>query len=169
MYALTDDLARRRILYRRPLATLPDILVVDVPRRFADPSLPLGRFYPILIETEAERDEIESFLSMTRAAPVAPNILDHRPSRLTAHRITFASYAPPGPAWPFLLLCHWPAAYASLVTDPMMFARDAYTTEMFRTEAALASASRRLMSALGRMGEVSVSMIPPLAVQQGHA
>lgn len=63
---LADTLARRRIVYPRPLPTLPDIVLLDLPPRFRSPSLPLGRYYPAIIETEGEWMEWNDFLRADR-------------------------------------------------------------------------------------------------------
>jgi hypothetical protein len=39
-FRLSDTVAQRRILYRRPIATLPDITILDIPVPFANPTLP---------------------------------------------------------------------------------------------------------------------------------
>jgi len=169
MYALTDDLARRRILYPRPLPTLPDILVIDVPPRFAHASLPLGRFYPILIETEAELLDVEAYLARSRAAPVQPDLLDQRPSQVAVDRIIFAAYAPAGTGWPHVLLCHWPARFVQAAADSAMFARRAYTTEMFDSAEQLTSASTRLLAVLGSGSALAVTLIPPAGPALGQA
>jgi len=168
-YALTKDLAHRRCLYPRALPTLPDVLLIDVPARFASPDLPLGRYYPIVLETEAEVREIEAFLTEVRPVPVTPNIFDFRPSRLTSERITFAICAPPAPDWPHLLLCHWPACYAALAQDPMLFARGAYTIEIFSNEAALNRSCDRLLATLGEGIDISVVPISATTSLGGRA
>ncbi len=169
MYALDHDLAHRRILYSRPLLTLPDILVIDVPPAFAHPSLPLGRFYPILVESGAELREVEDFVTSVRDVPVQPDLLDRRPSRLVCDRIIFAAYAPPESGWPHLLLSHWPAQFVDLASDADVFARGAFTTEMFDTAEQLAHASSRLLAVLGKGCDVAVSIIPPAVNAVGHA
>jgi hypothetical protein len=169
MYVLTDDLARRRILYPRPLPTLPDILVIDVPGRFAHPSLPLGRYYPIIIETVEELAEVEAYLHATRPGPLRPDLLDRRRSAIVVERIVFAAYAPPSDSWPHLLLCHWPPLYPALTADPELFARGAYTTEAFDTLGELASASGTLLDMLGGSNQVAVTLIPAMAGVQGEA
>lgn len=169
MYALNQDLARRRLLYPRPLATLPNILVIDIPERFASASLPLGRFYPIIVETEREQRELDGYLAAPRPEPVVPELLDHRPSQLDAERISIATYDPPAPGWPFVLLCHWSRTYTSIVSDPRLFARGAYTTEMFDTLDALNSASERLLTVLSTGSPVDVMLVPNQARFIGHA
>ncbi len=169
MYALDHDLARRRLLYARPQATLPDVVLIDVPPRYAHPSLPLGRYYPIVVETEAERAELEAFLAAPRDAPVRPDLFDRRPSALVGTRITFAIYPPPFDGWPQLLLCYWPADYAGLADDPELFARGAYTIEAFETAEALSAASSVLLATLGRESDVMVSILPPASGFGGRA
>jgi len=160
MNRLVDTLARRRILYPRPIVTLPDILVIDIPAPFASASLSLGRYYPIMIETGAERRELDAFLAAPREGIVAPDLLDRRASALVATRVMLSIYAPPESGWPFVLLCHWPKAYTAMVADGTdMFARGAYTVEMFETEAALLSTSSALIATLGGRHEVEVSLI----------
>src|SRR3546814_11354014 len=54
---LIDELAANRLYYHRPLATLPDILLIDIPLRFSGGGLALGRYYPVILESLAERSE----------------------------------------------------------------------------------------------------------------
>jgi hypothetical protein len=160
MVRLTDFLARRRCLYPRPIATLPDLLVIDVPVRFAHPSLSLGRYYAIMVETAAEQEEIDGFLAADRDSLVPPSLLDRRPSALTTARITIVEYAPPAPTWPWVLLCHWPRSYASLVpAEADLFARGAYTVEMFEAARSLADAEAMLLATLGQNTSLSVTTI----------
>lgn len=144
-------------------------MVIDVPAAFAHPSLPLGRFYPIIAETEAELAEVERFIAEARPRPVRPDLLDHRASGLVADRIIFAAYTPPAAAWPHLLLCRWPAVFVELAADPDMFARHAYTTEMFDTAEQLADASNTLLSVLGGGSDMNVTLIPPATHAGGRA
>jgi hypothetical protein len=160
MVRLSDTLARRRRLYPRPLATLPDLLVIDVPAPFAHASLSLGRYYGIMIETAAEQEEIEVFLAADRDALGPPSLLDRRPSALTTAHITMVEHAPPAAKWPWVLLCHWPRSYASLVpAEADMFARGAYTVEMFEAAQSLADAAVLLLATLGQNTSVSVTRI----------
>ncbi|WP_342248779.1 hypothetical protein [Sphingomonas sp. OTU376] len=169
MHVLDQDLARRRAFYARPVPTLPDILVINVPARFAGPGLALEHFYPVMIETEREHREFRALLAAERPSPVVPDLLDHRPSQLVARGIVIASYDPPCAGWPFVLLCHWPASYTSMVRDPAIFARGAYTTEMFDTLDALADASARLLSVLGARNALDVHFVPGAAGPVGRA
>src|SRR3546814_1412580 len=87
---------------------MPDILMIDMPAEFRSPSLPLGHYHPILIETVAEQHELEAYLEEECQVPSSPDLLDARPSALPADHITVAHYGPPFENWPFVLLCHWP-------------------------------------------------------------
>jgi len=169
MYALEQDLARRRIVYPRPLATLPDIVLIEVPEPFATASLPLGHYYPIMVETEREQRELDHFLASPRPAPVVPDLLDRRPTQLEAERISIATYDPPASGWPFVLLCHWPRAYSAVVQDPGLFARGAYTTEVFETLDELTIASERILTVLGTGAPVEITLIANQTRSIGHA
>ena len=147
---LVDDLAARRILYGRPLATMPDVQLIDIPAAYASPSLPLGRYYLVILEAEAEYREMEAFLNADRSRLVVPDIFDRLPSALLGDEIVFARYAPPCPGWPWLLLCRWPKEYVTLVPrHGDHFARGAYTSECFGTIEELAEAEQRLFATLG--------------------
>jgi hypothetical protein len=160
---LVDDLAARRILYGRPLATMPDVLLIDIPSGYASPSLPLGRFYPVIIETDAEYLEMEAFLDRDRSLLVAPDVLDRRASGLRGDDIVFARYTPSAPGWPCLLLCRWPGDYAALVPqNDDYFARGAYTCEVFDTIDELADAEARLLEVLGSHRPVRLAALPEI-------
>lgn len=147
---LSDHLAARWHLYPRPLATMPDVLLIDIPSDLASPSLPLGCYYPVIIETDAEAREIQAFLNQNRSRLVTPDLLDRRPSALRGDDIVFARYAPPYSGWPWLLLCRWPEAYAALVPrHDDHLARGAYTSECFETVDALLETEQRLFATLG--------------------
>lgn len=164
---LADHLAARRRLYARPLATMPDVLLIDIPPIFASPSLPLGRYYPVIFETAAEQAEMEAFLVRERSMPVVPDLLDRRPSALRGDDIVFARYAPSAPGWPWLLLCRWPADYAAMVPqDGDYFARDAYTSEVFETLDDLEDAEARLLGVLRSHRPVQLAAQPAV---MGHA
>ena len=161
MIRLSKSLVRRRTLYTRPLATLPDVVMLEISPPFASPTLPLGRYYPIIVETDAERDELDAFLETERPAVIVPDLLDRRPSLLTTTQITLAHYSQPARDWPCLLLCEWPRAYAELVAAPAdMFARERYTTEVLATHEALLDRSRSLLETLRSGQDVHVTMVP---------
>lgn len=146
---------------------MPDVLLIDVPPVFASPSLPLGRYYPVIIETGAEYAEMETFLDHDRSKPVVPDLLDRRPSALRGDDIVFARYAPLAPDWPWLLLCRWPADYTGMVPrDSDHFARGAYTSEVFETVDDLVDAEARLLEVLGSHRPVRLAALPEI---MGHA
>lgn len=158
---LLDDLAARRALYGRPLATMPDVLLIDIPPVYASPSLPLGRYYPVILETDAEYAEMTAFLVVERSRPVVPDLFDRRPSALRADDIVIARYAPPRPEWPWLMLYRWPADYAAMVpVRDDYFARGAYTSEAFATLEELVQAEARLIGTLGSHRPVRLAALP---------
>lgn len=168
MIRLSDTLAQRRILYPRPIATLPDIMILDIPAAFAGPTLPLGHYYPIILETEAELRELVDYLDAPRPAVIVPDLLDRRPSALCAGQITLAHYAPPNSGWPYLLLCHWPRAYTQLITlSADMFARGSYTMEVLRTAPELRDQSLMLLETLRTEQDVKVAVVPPSRASTG--
>lgn len=129
---------------------MPDVLLIDIPADFASPSLPLGRYYPVIIETDAEATEIQVFLNQDRSRLVTPDLLDRRPSAVRGDDIVFARYAPPCPGWPWLLLCRWPEAYTALVPGhDDHLARGAYTSECFEMIEELLETEQRLFATLG--------------------
>lgn len=160
---LVDHLAARRLFYLRPWATMPDVLLIDVPPAFASPSLPLGRYYPVILENDVEYAEMAAFLERERTRAVVPDLFDRRPSALRGDDIVFARYAPPGPGWPWLLLCRWPADYTAMVPqDGDHFARGAYTSEVFETIEALVRAEARLVDTLGSHRPVQMAAMPDI-------
>ncbi|AOH85560.1 hypothetical protein AWL63_18100 [Sphingomonas panacis] len=164
---LVDELAARRLLYSRSIPTLPDILLIDIPSRFAAPTLPMGRYYPVILETHAEAAEMEQFLQTQRPTEVPPNLFDRRSSALVTEDIIFARYAPLQPDWPWLLLCCWPAAYRAVVhSDSEQFARDQYTSEIFPTLAELQRTENLLLKTLRMRQVVQVRHSPG---PHGHA
>ncbi|BAI96660.1 hypothetical protein Sj15T_09650 [Sphingobium sp. TA15] len=164
---LSDELAARRRLYSMPLITAPALLVIDIPPAFAGAGLALGRYYPVIVETDDELAEFGAFLNEDRPALRPPDLLDRRPSQRDASAITFIEYAPPTNGWPWMLLCHWPRAFAAMAgTDPEMLARGAYTTETLPSQAALQSVVISFVAAFG--DGVEVVVVPPVAGTAGH-
>lgn len=159
---LSDDLAINRHFYARAIATLPDVLLIDVSPAFASTSLPLGRYYPVILETIEERQEFEVFLEADRPGPIVPDLLDRRASALTTIDIVFALFDPAITGWPWLLLCHWPADHVALAADQGdMFARGAYTIEIFPDSAARAAAISQLLAILRTHQCVQVVQVTP--------
>lgn len=164
---LVDDLAARRVLYPRPLVTLPDVLLIDIPAFYASRSLPMGRYYPVILETGAERSEMQAFLEADRPQPVAPSLFDSRPSALRGDTIAIAQYRPPGPSWPWLLLCGWPEDCVALVPPgERNFARGAYTTEVVATVEEVEHVKARLLATLRLHPPISLCPVSGIA---GHA
>ncbi|GEM_PF-2020710 len=159
---LADGLARRRLRYPRPILTMPDLCVLDVPALFASPTLPLGRYYPVIIETDREWCEWNAFLHADRDAPVAPDLLDRRASVLIASEITSAHYDPPQRGWPWILLCRWPTEHVAVAGDHGdLFARSAYTIEVTADPAARARMQAHLFKSLYRQGTLEIVIVPP--------
>lgn len=162
MGSLTGSLARRRIYYPRPVGSLPDILMIDIPRRFAIRTLALGRFYPIMVETAEEQREVEAFLAAERDSMVPPNLLDDRPSTLFRDHLTIAHFGPSQPGWPFVQLCQWPAEFAARASaGNRIFARGSYTFELFRDRKGLEETTRILLASLDRRHALHVETVFP--------
>ncbi len=165
---LKDNLAARRRLYTFPLPTAPALLLIDVPPHYAGEGLPLGRFYPVIIESHRELVEFEVYLAAKRSEPVAPDLLATRPSRRQTNYITFFQYEPVEPGWPWLLLCHWPKHYTDQVEENgEMLARGAYTIETFTSRTQLLAAMLEMTQVLG--SEICVHAVPPEGLTSGHA
>lgn len=164
---LIDQLAAVRIYYHRPLPTLPDILLLDIPSGHAGDGLALGRYYPVILETLAEMHEFDTFLCKRRTALIAPSLFDRRLSGLRTDDIVFARYRPPAPRWPWLHLCCWPPHYTMMAPDPgETFARGAYTIDAFTDADEIDAAERRLLATLGPHEARHVRSIRAVA---GHA
>lgn len=162
MVSLAATIARRRISYPRPVASLPDILMIDIPRRFATKRLPLGRFYPIMVETIEDQSEVDAFLEEERDLLVSPDILDERPSTLQREHLTIAHYGPAQSGWPFVQLCQWPAEFAAKASNKdRKFARGAYTFELFRDRKRLETAATVLLASLDRRHALRVETVFP--------
>ncbi|MET3438063.1 hypothetical protein [Sphingomonas sp. 1185] len=162
---LADTLARRRLRYARPLPTMPDICLIDVPPPYASPSLALGRYYPVILETDLEWDEWDRFLTVDRHTPVAPDLFDRRPSALHADTIILAHYDPPEPGWPWILLCRWPIDHVALAGDASdLFARSAYSVEILPDPTERATMQDRVLHSLGRQRAVNLTLVPGGAI-----
>ena len=165
---LGDDLAARRHLYSMPLITAPAVMLIEIPARFSASGLLLDRFYPVIVETLDELAEIEAFLAAERPVLQAPDLLDRRPSQRIAKDIAFFEFPPASPDWPWVLLCHWPAAHSGFASDdPDLLARGNYTTEAYHSQAALHFGLAQIVSSLG--SDTEVALVPPAAGVHGHA
>ena len=162
MVTLAETVASRRIYYPRPVASLPDILMIGMPRRFASWRPASRRFHPIMIETTQEQAEVEAFLAEDRDSLVMPDILGDRLSSLAGDQLTIAHYRPSRAAWPFVQLCQWPAAFTARARGmDRAFARGAYTFELFRDRVALEKATRTLLASLEGRHSFQVATIFP--------
>jgi hypothetical protein len=160
--SLAATIARRRIYYPRPVASLPDILLIDVPPRFADKNAERRRFHPVLVETIEEQSELEAFLAADRESLVSPDLLGERASTLPKRHLTIAHYAPSEAGWPFILLCQWPAEFAARTASAdRQFARGVYTFELFRDRRRLEQASSGLLGSLDRQHTPHVEIVFP--------
>src|SRR3546814_12751155 len=102
MVSLSTTVARHRIFYPRPILAMPDILMIDMPAEFRSPSLPLGHYHPILIETVAEQHEREAYLEEEGQVPSSPDLPAARPSAPPADHNTTAHSGRPFTTWPFV-------------------------------------------------------------------
>lgn len=167
---LSDDLAARRCFYAMPLITAPAVMVIDIPGRFAAQpnTLALGRYYIVMIESEAELTEFEAFLDTDRDTPCSLDLLDRRPSNRDTSAISLFEFAPPAPGWPCILLTHWPRDLAQLVgTDPEALARGAYSMDAFKDQDALQAEIKSIIAAFGEA--VHVRHMSPLPRAAGRA
>ena len=164
---LIDELAARRLYYHRPLPTLPDVLLIDIPPRFSGGGLALGRYYPVILESLAEMHEFEAYLCEPRMTLVAPALLDRRPSALRTNDIIFARYEPQAPNWHWLLICFWPQSYTAMVPPSAdTFARGSYTIDAYSTEGQLTDAQLKL---LGTLGPEHARTVHSGGIRLGHA
>jgi hypothetical protein len=132
MVSLNPAVARHRVFYPRPVAPMPDILMIDMSSGARDNAGSFRRFHPILCETVGEQQEVEAYLDEERDGAFPSDPLDTRPSVLPTDHTTIAHYAPPADGWPYLLLCRWPPDLTAIAPkDLNMFARGAYTVELF--------------------------------------
>ena len=162
MVTLAATIARRRVYYPRPVARLPDILMIDLPRRFARRRPSLKGFYPILVETIEEQSELEAFLAQPREELVMPDFLNERPTAFSREQLTIAHYAPSGAGWPFVQLCQWPAEFAARASgNDRMFTRGIYTFELFGDRRQLEEASKALLASLDPERAPDVEIVFP--------
>lgn len=168
MHRLSDDLARTRLLYPSPLITAPTVLIIDIPIVNRGSGLTLGRYYPIVLETEQEIDEIEHFLAQPRHKQVAPDLFNLRPSRTRSDNILISRYDPPISGWPWLQVCRWPnhRETSRLLLAPPM-ARGCYTIDVFRSEAELNASQMAMIDSLCQRPGIEFQLlageaIPPI-------
>lgn len=160
-YRLSEQLARRRMLYPSSTIAAPSVLVIDVSPRHRGAGLALGRYYAIVLETDDELKELQRFLDAPRLAPVPPDLFDHRPSRLRSDNVLISRYEPPEEGWPWLLVCRWPESYAAAASGipGCDMARGCYTTELFDKAEDVDSHSLAILQLLNSNSEISVRLI----------
>jgi hypothetical protein len=110
---------------------MPDIMLIDVPACFAGATLPLRRYYPIILENAEERAELGAFSGGAARRLGAPRSVRspslERRQRMRGDRPLSATL----PDWPWILLCQWPEAYTALAPpEADLFARGIYTIEV---------------------------------------
>ena len=149
-----------RLFYPSPLITAPSVMIVEVPARYRGAMLPLGRYYPIIVETDVERDEVEQALVTGWRDGTGVALLDHRPSNLWSDRVLISRYDPPARGWPWVSVARWPDRFREVAADHgVEMARGCYTMELFATASELESHSATLVKGLGSQYPISVRML----------
>jgi len=168
MYRLSQTLARERMLYASPLIAAPSVMLIDMPIRNRGEGLALGRYYPIILETDEERAELDRFFDEPRSAAVAPDLFDRRPSAIVADNVLISRYEPPEEGWPWVLVCRWPEPYsrAARGSPGCDMARGCYTMEVFEHPDDVEEHSIALLEQLGAHGELSIRMLTPQSLSQ---
>lgn len=162
MVSLSTGVARRRAFYLRPIPSMPDILMVDIPEEFGGPALPPGNHHPILVETIAEQHELDACLEGEGEVSAWLDQFAARPSTFSADHIMVAHYGPPDEGWPYVLLCRWPPdLVAAASAELRMFIRGAYTIETFAGREQLERASETALALLKRRRMARVEIIAP--------
>ena len=157
MVRLIDRLARERRFYPAPTLAAPGVMVIDVPPALRGPGLPLGRYYPIAVETLAEREELEAYLLAERTADVVPDLFDIRASALQSDLVLVWRYEPPEPSWPWITLYRWPPAHQHQALESgVAMARGCYTIELFGSKAEADESDRAILTELGRRHQLEV-------------
>lgn len=168
---LVDYLARERMIYPSPLISAPSVLVIDVPEKSRGEALPLGRYYPIIIETDAEHEKLNRFINEARSRPEIPSLLDHRPSQLQADHVLISRYDAPADGWPWLCVVHWPRVFAQAAEKHgITMARGCYTMELFARSEELEAHCAALLDGLRSQYEISVRVLSAGQIAAaGHA
>lgn len=161
MVSLNTRVARRCVFYPRPILAMPDILMIELPPELREPSLPLGRYRPIFVETATEQGELEAWFENGGEQPDLLDSLASRSSTLPGDYVTVAHYGRPAEGWPFVLLCRWPRNLATALEELRMFARQAYTIELFAEREQLEQATDRLLVVLKQRGTARIEIVTP--------
>lgn len=159
-FRLSVDMARKRMLYPAITIAAPSVTMIELPVQHRGTGLGLERYYPVMLETDAELQEFEQFLEQPRSEAAAPDLLDRRPSALQSGNVLIFRYEPPAESWPWLLVCCWPPNFTA--ADAMMgasMARGCYTTEMFEHAADLNNHSLALLRTLNSDDNIDLRLI----------
>lgn len=162
MISVSGAVAGNRVFYPRPVAPMPDLLMIDLSAGCPGSAGSSGRFQPILCETIFEQQEVEACLDEASGAPDPADFLDNRPSVLPPGHTTIAHYGPPADGWPYVLLCRWPPELTAVAPkDLNMFVRGTYTVELFDDHDQLELATERLLALLKRLKRMRVEIVLP--------
>jgi hypothetical protein len=160
MIRLSDGLARRRMVYPAPLPTVPRVMVIDVDEPYRSQSLPLGRYYPIVVETDGEMEELERFLAAERSATVVPDVLDMRSSQIVSDEVLACRFAPPAAGWPWLTLFRWPSDFQQATErEGVSMARGCYTFELSKRDIDDQLSTVAVLDQLARRHHAKIRMI----------
>lgn len=146
-------------------------MLIDVPLENRGAALALGRYYPIIVETDAELAELDRFLEETRSQPTAPDLLDRRPSQLWSPNVLISRYEPPLPGWPWLCVVRWPEPFVQAAIDQdVEMARGCYSMAAFQEPDEVDAHCIDLLENLGTCGELSVRLLTADRIGSGgHA
>ena len=160
MVRLADHLAREHCDYPSPVIGCPAVLVLDLPAQSRGAGLPLGRFYPTILENEDERAELTAFFNAERPALVAPDLFDRRPTAFHSDRLVVTRYTPSRSGWPWISLFYWPEDYrTAAVGQGLSLARGCYTTELFDTSEARDEHDLLLVQSLRERHTLQIQLI----------
>ena len=135
----------------------PNVLLIDIPADARGLGLSLGRYYPIILETESEIAELEDLICAPRDDLAPPDLFDHRPSRLSADAVLITRLTPPFVGWPWLTICYWPEGLAEKgLVEQSDLSRGRYTMEASPTAARPAGGI-----STGRLHDMSKANSPP--------
>lgn len=161
----------KSLFYPSPLMKAPSVMIVDVPAHRRGETLPLGRYYPIIIETDSERDEVLGALERRLGESASLDLLDHRPSNLWSDRVLISRYDSPAPGWLWVAVTRWPESFRDAGADHgIAMARGCYTMELFASVDELDEHCAALLDGLGSQYPVHVRMLSAdMIADQGEA
>ena len=120
-----------------------------MPARYRGEALPLGRYCPIVVETDAERDEVmHVFDPVGRGSQI--DLLDHQASCVWSDRVLISRYDPPAEGWPWVSVTRWEEAFRGVcVEHGIAMVRGCFTMELFACAAELDDHCAALLKGLG--------------------